>query len=79
MFQRDGVWTFSVLGVTVRARELPRNNIAIYHPICEPVRELVEPICRGRGFWSAEYNNWVVFEQFKRLVLEELGRLAKRG
>ena len=50
MFQRDGVWTFSVLGVTVRARELPRNNIAIYHPICEPVRELVEPICRGRGF-----------------------------
>ncbi|MHA7685091.1 hypothetical protein [Cupriavidus sp. PET2-C1] len=79
MFQRDGVWTFSVLGVTVRARELPRNNIAIYHPICEPVRELIEPICRGRGFWSAEYNNWVVFEQFKGLVLEELGRLAGRG
>ncbi|KJK22605.1 hypothetical protein UB46_21045 [Burkholderiaceae bacterium 16] len=79
MFQRDGVWTFSVLGVTVRVRELPRNNIAIYHQICEPVRELVEPICRGRGFWSAQFNNWVVFEQFKGLVLEELGRLAGKG
>ena len=54
-----------MLGVTVRARELPRSNIAIFPPICEPVRELVEPICRGRGFWSPEYNNWVVFEQFK--------------
>ena len=68
-----------MLGVTVRARESPRNNIAIYHPICEPVRELVEPICSGREFWSPEYNNWVVFEQFKGLVLEELGRLAGRG
>lgn len=79
MFQRDGVWTFSVMGVTVHVRELPINNIAVFHPICEPVRELVEPICRGRGFWSSQYNNWVVFDRFKGIVLSELGQIASQN
>jgi len=79
MFQRDGVWTFSVLGVVVRVRELPRNNITVFHRLCEPVREVVEPICRGRGFWSPQYNNWVVFEQFKGVVIEELAQLAAQS
>ncbi len=77
MFQRDGVWTFSVYGVTVRVRELPINNIVVFHSLCEPVRELIEPICRGRGYWSAQYNNWIVFEQFKGVVLDELARVGR--
>ena len=78
MFRRDGVWMFSVMGVTVQVRELPINNIAVFHPICEPVRELVEPICRGRGFWSSQFKNWVVFDRFKAIVLSELGQIAKQ-
>jgi len=76
MLQRDGVWTFSIHGVLVFVRELPRNNITVYHQICAPVRDLVEPICAGRGYWRSEYKNWLVFEQFKGLVLDELGRIA---
>ncbi|GAB7545321.1 hypothetical protein CS8_050010 [Cupriavidus sp. 8B] len=78
MFQRDGVWTFSIHGVLVFVRELPRNNITVYHQICAPLRKLVEPICTGRGYWRSEYRNWLVFEQFKGLVLDELGQIALR-
>lgn len=77
MFQRDEVWTFLVLGVVVRVRELPINNVAVFHPICEPVRELVEPICRGRGYWNAQFNNWIVFESFKDIVLAELSTISR--
>ena len=76
MFERDGVWTFSILGVSVHVRELPRNNIAVFHQICEPIRQLVEPICRGRGYWNPEFKNWIVFETFKDTVLTELGQIA---
>ncbi|AQV92301.1 hypothetical protein BJN34_00140 [Cupriavidus necator] len=76
MFERDGVWTFSILGVSVHVRELPRNNIAVFHQICEPIRQLVEPICRGRGYWNPEFKNWIVFETFKGTVLAELGQIA---
>ncbi|CAG2145537.1 Transposase [Cupriavidus plantarum] len=77
MFRRDGVWTFSIHGVLVFVRELPRNNITVYHPVCEPGRQLFEPICRGRGYWRREHRNWLVFENFKAEVLEELTRLAE--
>ena len=76
MFERNGVWTFSILGVWVQVRELPANNVAVFHPICEPVRQLVEPICRGRGYWNAQFRNWIIFEVFKDTVLAELGQIA---
>lgn len=76
MFERNRVWTFSILGVSVLVRELPANNIAVFHPICESVRQVVEPICRGRGYWNPEFKNWIVFETFKESVLAELGQIV---
>lgn len=76
MSQRTKLWTFFIAGVPVLVRELPINNISIFHPRNQAVRERVEPICRNRGFWSAEYKNWVVFEQFRDVVLYELQLLT---
>ena len=77
MSQRTGVWTFYVLGVPVYVRELPFNNISVFHPTNQAVREIIEPICRGRGYWSADYKNWVIFEQFRTIILNELERLRR--
>ena len=38
----------------------------------EHVRALVEPVCRNRGHWNSEYNNWIVFRQFRAAVVGEL-------
>jgi len=42
------------------------------------IEELVESICRGRGFWSSQFNNWLVFDQFKAIVLSELEQIARQ-
>lgn len=65
-------------GVPVFVRDLPSGDIKVWHPYNEHVRQIVEPICRGRGLWHPRYNNWVVFAQFKDLALAEL-RIAAGG
>ncbi|GEM_PF-1384555 len=78
MLQGNGQWMFLILGVRVHARNLPINNMAVAHRYNEAVRSIVEPICRGRGHWDPEYKNWVIFDQFREIVLEELGRLERQ-
>lgn len=61
-----------ILGAPVQLTPLPSGDIAIWHPVNEAVRVVVEPICRGRGYWNPGYRNWVVFAQFKTQVCFEL-------
>ncbi|OHU99734.1 hypothetical protein BLA34_15145 [Ralstonia solanacearum] len=76
MFQRAEAWIFFILGVPVYVRELPAENITVFHPFNEAVRGIVEPICNGRGYWRSDYKNWVIFDQFRDVVLGELRQHA---
>lgn len=77
MSQGNGQWMFLILGVRVYARNLPINNMSVSHRYNEAVRNIVEPICRGRGRWDAGYKNWIIFDQFREVVLEELARVER--
>lgn len=63
-------------GTPVFVKDLPSGDVKIWHPYNEGVRQIVEPICRGRGRWHPGYNNWVIFAPFKHLVLADLRRAA---
>lgn len=43
---------FLVLGVPVFARMLPSGDMAVWHPFNSDVQAVIEPICRGRGYWQ---------------------------
>lgn len=62
----------------VTARDLPSGDMAVWHPISEQLRAIIEPICRngGRGTWNVQHNNWVIRKQFATAVLADL---ASRG
>lgn len=63
-------------GTTITVRTLPSGDIAIWHRPDENTRRLVEPICRGSGYWDSTHTNWVVFARFKDAVLKELRATA---
>lgn len=65
-------YNFHIYGVPVFSRVLPSGDLAIWHPYNSHVREIVEPICRQRGYWRPGHNNWIVFQQFREIVLAEL-------
>lgn len=58
------IWEFNIRGARVVARKLPYKNVAIWHSFDPVVRGIVEGACRGRGWWSSKYRNWVVFDYF---------------
>jgi len=62
----------SINGVPVWIRPLAHGDIAVWHPFNLVTRRVVKAACRGRGRWSGQYNNWIVFRQFANLVLSEL-------
>lgn len=71
------VFVYDGIGA-VETRELPSGDITVRHPMNDQLREIVEPICRGRGHWKAEYNNWIIFRQFADVVLSELEMQGRR-
>lgn len=71
------IFAFDGKGI-VETRELPSGDIAVWHPMSEDIRGIVEPICRGRGHWKAEFNNWIVFRQFAGAVLADLESQGRR-
>lgn len=71
------IFVFDGKGV-VETRELPSGDMAVRHPISDGLRDIVEPICRGRGHWKAEFNNWIVFRQFVGAVLNDLEMRGRR-
>lgn len=67
-----------IRGIVIHIRPLPSGDLAVWHPCNEDVREVVEPICRNRGHWKAEYNNWIIFRQFEDVVCAELAAAANQ-
>jgi len=63
---------YHINNVPVYIRNLPSGDIAVWHPIHEYVGHVVESICRHRGRWNSQYNNWIVFSNFKYQVLNAL-------
>lgn len=63
---------FLVLGVPVFTRCLPSGDMAVWHPYNSAVREVVEPICRDKGYWQSRYNNWIVQAGHTETVLAGL-------
>lgn len=65
-------YIFLLRGVPVHVRRLPSGDLVVWHPFNAAVREFVEPICRGRGYWQARYKNWVVRAHYAEEVCREL-------
>jgi len=72
------IFAFDGKGV-VETRVLPSGDMAVWHPLSSDLREIVEPICRGRGHWKPEFNNWIVFRQFADAVLDDLEAQGRRA
>lgn len=66
---------FHVLGVPVFTRSLPSGDMAVWHPYNEAIRNVVEPICRERGYWQSRYNNWIVQACYAEAVQASLASL----
>ncbi|MEI7612746.1 MAG: hypothetical protein WCK63_07540 [Betaproteobacteria bacterium] len=64
--------TLRIHGMSVHIRSLPSGDMVVWHPFNEEVRAVIEPVCRNRGRWNGEYNNWIVFRQFREIVCTEL-------
>lgn len=47
-------------GVPIFTRTLPSGDMTVWHPFNLGVQQIVEPICRGRGYWQPGCNNWVI-------------------
>ena len=67
---------YLIQGIPVYTRSLPSGDMAVWHPYNEAIRAIVEPICRGCGYWQAEFNNWVIKNPNVALVRCDL---ATRG
>lgn len=57
---------------------LPSGDMKVWHPLNEKLRDIVEGSCRGRGYWNAEYNNWIVKAPFADTVLSEIASQTTR-
>lgn len=57
---------------------LPSGDMKVWHPINEKLRAIVESVCRGRGYWNPEYNNWIVKARFTDSVLAEIAAQTKK-
>lgn len=69
---------FYIRQVPVYIRDLPSGDAVVWHPYNASVREIVEPICRSRGYWRSQFNNWVIFSCHKAHVIDAI-RKAERG
>lgn len=63
---------FHIYRVPIIIRQLPSGDFVVWHPFNEDIRLIVEPICRGHGYWREEYNNWIVYRRFANDVIESL-------
>jgi len=76
LLSRDS-WTFSLNGKWIWVKKLPFGNLKVYHKPDKHLQSIIEPICRGKGYWSGKpYYNWIVFDQFKTELLAQLSSKA---
>jgi hypothetical protein len=70
-------WCFVIGQTWIWVKEFQSGDLRVFHRYDQRVREIVEPMCRRRGYWNAQYKNWIVFKQFKAELLELLGRQGR--
>jgi hypothetical protein len=70
-------WCFAIGQTWIWVKEFQSGDVRVFHRYDQRVREIVEPMCRRRGYWNAQYKNWIVFMQFKEELLELLGRQGR--
>ena len=70
-------WCFAIGQTWIWVKEFQSGDLRVFHRYDQRVREVVEPMCRRRGYWNAQYKNWIVFKQFKAELLELLGRQGR--
>lgn len=70
-------WTFSLNGRWIWVKKMPFGNLKVYHKPDKHLQSIVEPICRGKGYWNGKpYYNWIIFDQFKAELLAQLSSKA---
>lgn len=57
---------------------LPSGDMKVWHHFNERLRSIVEGVCRGRGYWNPEYNNWIVKARFVESVLADIAAQTRR-
>lgn len=67
---------YLIQGVPVYTRTLPSGDLAVWHPFNDGIRAIVEPICRGCGYWQADFNNWVIKQSNVPRVRSDLATLG---
>ena len=70
-------WCFAIGQTWIWVKEFQSGDLRVFHRYDQRVREIVEPMCRRRGYWNAQYKNWIVFKQFKAELLELLSRQGR--
>jgi hypothetical protein len=65
-----------VQGVLVEVRDLASGDLVVWHPFNAEIRALIEPLCRGCGYWQGSFNNWIVWASHAARVESEIGKLA---
>jgi competence protein CoiA len=68
-------WIFPIGSIWVFVRDLPYGNVKVYHRPSHAVRQIVEPICRGHGYWNPKFKCWIVFDCFKQEILNRLATI----
>lgn len=74
--EKRNEWKFAVGNTLIYVKRLPFGNFKVFHRYDEAARSIVEPICRSRGFWNKKYRNWIVYDRFRRELIELLSRRA---
>jgi len=67
-------WCFAIGQTWIWVKEFQSGDLRVFHRYDQGVRQVIEPMCRTRGYWNAQYKNWIVFKQFKAELLEQLGK-----
>jgi hypothetical protein len=59
---------------------LERGDMTVKITYSDVLRDIVKPIVRGgeRSWFNPKFMNWVVFEQFSDVVLNELECVSRR-
>ena len=57
---------------------LPSCDMKFWHPLNDPLMSIVETVCRGRGYWNPEYQNWIVIARFVDIDLSEIASQSRR-
>jgi uncharacterized membrane protein len=69
--------TLLIAGLPVYIRPLPSGDLVVWHPYNDQLRKIVEPLCRTKGHWQPDYNNWVIWRHYRETVIAALRAIGE--